>query len=89
MSVLSIEQMARNLLERAVEDGLVDPAESQWADPDPQARTPDELAGVAGILARYLRDAGAAGGAEREPAEPVIIDPPAGEDGRPDQASDS
>jgi hypothetical protein len=69
--------MVRNLLERAVEDGLVDPADWQGDDPDPQARTPDELAGVAAILARYLRDVAAAGGTEREPAEPVIIDPPA------------
>jgi hypothetical protein len=46
MSVPSVEQMVRTLLERAVEDGLVDPADSQWDDPDPQSRTPDELAGV-------------------------------------------
>jgi hypothetical protein len=54
----------------------VDPADSQWDDPDPQARTPDELAGVANLLARYLRDGA---GAVREASEPVIIDPPAGE----------
>jgi hypothetical protein len=74
MSAPSVEPMVRNLLERAVEDGLVDPAESQWHDPDPQARTAEELAGVAGILARYLRD-----GAGREASAPGIIDPPAGE----------
>jgi hypothetical protein len=78
MSIPSVEQMARNLLERAVEDGLVDPADSQWANPNPRARTAEELAGVTAILARYLRDGAAAVGAEREPAEPVFIDPPAG-----------
>jgi hypothetical protein len=73
--------MVRVLLEQAVDDGLVDGAFSQWDDPDPHSRTAEELAGVAGILARYLRDAAAAGGAVREPADPIIIDPPA-EEGR-------
>jgi hypothetical protein len=70
--------MVRVLLEQAIVDGLVDPAESQWDDPDPRARTAEELAGVVAILAGYLRDAAAAGGAGREPAEPVSIDPPTG-----------
>jgi hypothetical protein len=78
MSVPSVEQMVRVLLEQAIDDGVVDPAGSQWADPDPRARTPDELAGVAGSLARYLRDAAETGRAVREPAAPVTIDPPAG-----------
>jgi hypothetical protein len=73
-SVPSVEQMVRILLEQAIEGGLVDPAESQWDDPGPRARTAENLAGVAAILARYLRDAAAAGGAERESAEPVIVD---------------
>ena len=81
-SVPTVERMVRVLLELAVDDGLVEPAVDQWDDPDPRARTAEELAGVAGILALYLRDAAAAGGAEREPTEPVIIDPPAGA-GRP------
>jgi hypothetical protein len=78
-SVPSVEQMVRVLLEQAIDDGLVDPADWQGGDPDPRARTAEQLARVASILARYLRDAAAAGGAVREPAEPVIIDPPADE----------
>ncbi len=53
----SVAAMVRALLERAVEDGLVDPAASQWDDPDPHSRTDEELAGVAGLLAGYLRRA--------------------------------
>jgi hypothetical protein len=64
MSAPTVEQMVRVLLEQAIDDGLVGSACSQWADPDPRARTAEELAGVAGILARYLGDA-AAGGAMR------------------------
>jgi hypothetical protein len=45
-----VEQMVRSLLERAVEDGLVGPADAPWDDRDPRARTAEELAGVAGIL---------------------------------------
>ena len=76
-SVPTVERMVRVRLELAVDDGLVQPAVDQWDDPDPRARTAEELAGVAGVPALCLRDAAAAGGAEREPTEPVTVDPPA------------
>ena len=47
----------------------------QWDDPDPRARTGEELAGVAGIVARYLRDGAVS---VREAALPGITDRPAG-----------
>jgi hypothetical protein len=77
---MSVEQMVRNLLERAVEDGLVDSADTQWDDPDPQSRTSQELTGIANMLARYLRDGA---GAERE-----TPDDEAAEEGRAEGQSD-
>jgi hypothetical protein len=47
-----VEQMARVLLEQAIDDGLVSLANAQWDDSDSHARTAEELASVAGILAR-------------------------------------
>jgi hypothetical protein len=64
--------MVRVALEQAIDDSHVDSADSQSDDPDPHARTTEELASVAGILARYLRGGA---GAVRESSEPVIIDP--------------
>lgn len=51
---MSVEQMVRELLARAIEDGLVNPATEQWDDPDPQARSAGELVGVANLLGDYL-----------------------------------
>jgi hypothetical protein len=69
-SVPGVEPMVRVLLGQAIDDGLVDPADAPRGDPDPRARTAEELAGVAGILARYLRDGA---GAVREAPGLVII----------------
>src|SRR5262249_50752351 len=54
-SVPSVGQMVRVLLEQAIEDGLVDPANSRWDDPDLPARTAEGVAGVAGLPSPYLR----------------------------------
>jgi hypothetical protein len=46
---MSLEQIVRSVLERAIEDGLVSPMES-LDDPDPQCRTDDELRGCVMVL---------------------------------------
>ena len=52
----SIEQHCRDLLEIAIQEGLVAPIESEvYADPDPQSRTDAELAGMANHLFQLLQ----------------------------------
>lgn len=51
---LSLEQMTRDLLAKAIADDLVAPSEN-YGDPDPQLRTSGELAGVANLLGAMLR----------------------------------
>ena len=46
---MSIEQIVRDLLDKAIEDGLVK-ITSGWDDPDPQSRSSGELVGVANQL---------------------------------------
>lgn len=53
---MSVEQMVREILEKAIEDGLVAPAADEWDDPDPQCRSSGELVGVANLLNQFLRD---------------------------------
>ena len=53
----------------------MDAALSPWGDPVLRARTGEGLAGVAGIVARYLRDGAVS---VREAALPGITDRPAG-----------
>jgi len=77
-SVPSVGKMVRVLLEQAVDDGLVEVALPQWDDPDLHARTAEELACVAGFVARHLRDGT---GAVRKAALPIILDRPAGAGG--------
>jgi len=64
----SAEQIARLLLARALQDGLVVPA-AGWADPGPRARSSEELAGVTRLLYGYLQAARLRVG-HRLPAEP-------------------
>ena len=62
---MTIQQIVRDVLERAIEDGLVSPASPEMRDePDPQQFTAEDLAGCVGLLAAYLRSK--AGAAERE-----------------------
>jgi hypothetical protein len=57
---MTVQQMVRDLLERAIEDGLVEPAsEEQRDEPDPQSFTAEDLAGCTGVLAAFLRRQGA------------------------------
>lgn len=51
----NLEWVTKEILERAMEDDLVSPA-SHLADPDPHARTSEELAGVVEILKRFARE---------------------------------
>lgn len=50
---MKLEQLVRNLLERAIEDGLVAPMET-FDDPDPQSRTDEELRGCTALLRQRL-----------------------------------
>lgn len=50
----SVEQMARDLLEQAIKDGLVAESQGKWDDADPQCRSSGELAGVANMLNGFL-----------------------------------
>ena len=50
---MKLEQLIRNLLERAIEDGLVAPMET-LDDPDPQSRTDEELRGCVALLGQRL-----------------------------------
>ncbi len=50
---MSLEQVIRDILERAVESGVVALPEG-FDDPHPQARTAGELTGPANVLADYL-----------------------------------
>jgi hypothetical protein len=61
---MSIQQIVRDILERAIEDGLVDAApEELREEPDPQHFTAGDLAGCTGLLAGWLRRRGAQGAA--------------------------
>jgi hypothetical protein len=64
---MTIQQVVRDILERAVEDGLVEPrgpnADDPQPDPDPQRFTDEDLAGCTGLLAAWLRRRGAHGAA--------------------------
>jgi hypothetical protein len=51
---MSVEQMVRDLLEKAIKEGLVAPAVGRWSDPSPQARSSGELAGTANLLQSLL-----------------------------------
>ena len=54
----SVEQMCRNLLSQAIADGLArDATQEDFDDVNPQARTASDLAGMANLLAEYLRGA--------------------------------
>ena len=61
---MSIRQIDCDLLERAIEDGLVEPRGPNADDPDPewdpQQFTAEELAGCTRLLAAWLRRKGAA-----------------------------
>jgi hypothetical protein len=50
---MTIEQMVRDLLAKAIQDELVAPNKI-WKNPDPQARSSGELVGVANLLRRFL-----------------------------------
>ena len=50
---MALEQLIRNILVRAIEDGLVAPMENV-EDPDPQSRTDEELRGCVGLLRERL-----------------------------------
>ncbi len=52
----TIEQMVRDLLEKAIQERLVAPEKKNWADPDPQIRTSGELVGAANLLQKLMRD---------------------------------
>jgi hypothetical protein len=52
---MKLEQLIRNVLERAIEDGLVAPMEN-LDDPDPQSRTEEELRGCVCILRDRLAE---------------------------------
>jgi hypothetical protein len=53
---VSIEQHCRDLLEVALNDGLVSLNRDEWGgDPHPQARTAGELCSVANCLSRILQ----------------------------------
>jgi hypothetical protein len=53
----TIEQMARDLLTRAVKDRLLTLDYRQWSDPNPEKRSGPELQGVKNLLAKFLSDA--------------------------------
>lgn len=53
---MTIEQLARDILEVAIRDGLVSPAVKEWDDPDPQCRSSGELVAVANLISKFLRD---------------------------------
>ena len=55
MGKKSVEQHCRDLLEFAIQDGLVFYA-GDWDDPHPQARSSGELFGMANMLVEILRD---------------------------------
>jgi hypothetical protein len=58
---MSIQQIVRDILERAIEDGLVGPAsEDKRDEPNPQQFSAEDLAGCTGLLAAWLRRKGAA-----------------------------
>ena len=54
MKKTSIEQVIRDILEKAINDGLVSSTQ-QFDDPSPQSRTSGDLVGCANILAEFLR----------------------------------
>jgi len=57
---MTIQQIVRDILARAIEDGLVEPAlEDRCDDPDPQRITAADLAGCTRLLAAWLRRKGA------------------------------
>lgn len=63
---MSVEQMVRDLLEKAIEDGLVAKSWRKWTDPDPQCRTSGELTGTANLLAQFLQVEAAAAEQRRQ-----------------------
>ena len=53
---MTVQQVVRDILERATEDGLVSPAtEDMREEWEPTPFTAEELAGCVAILAAYLR----------------------------------
>ena len=58
---MTIQQIVRDVLERAIKDGLVDSAPPELREePDPQQYTAEELAGCVGLLSAYLPPPGRA-----------------------------
>jgi hypothetical protein len=51
---MNLASTVRNILERAIEDGLVAPMES-LENPDPQSRTDEELRGCVSVLQGRLK----------------------------------
>lgn len=51
---MTAEQLIRNILERAIEDGIVFPASRGFDDPEPQQRTDEELAVLAKMVERWV-----------------------------------
>ncbi|MDB5345251.1 MAG: hypothetical protein JWP89_3628 [Schlesneria sp.] len=52
---MTTDQLIRNILERAISDGLVLPATNRFADPDPQRRTYEELKELAQMVVRWQK----------------------------------
>jgi hypothetical protein len=63
---MSVEQMCRDLLAKAIADELVSPAQSYNLDADPQKLTSGDLCGVANLLADMLKRSATAAIIERE-----------------------
>jgi methyl coenzyme M reductase beta subunit len=61
MTTMTIQQVVRDILERAIEDGLVCPAKEETRDEwQPRQSSAEDLAGCTNILAAWLRQRGTA-----------------------------
>jgi len=54
----SLEQICREILSQAIADELVAKCTTLYKDPDPYVRTAGELAGLANLLQKLLRENG-------------------------------
>jgi methyl coenzyme M reductase beta subunit len=62
---MTIQQVVRDILERAIEDGLASPMPQELREEwEPQQFSAEELAGCTGVLAEWLRQRGAEAAAE-------------------------
>lgn len=52
--VRTVEQVIRDILTAAIQDGIVEESIRNFADPDPQIRTAGELVSCGNILSSYL-----------------------------------